>query len=392
VILKFPPTGKAHADLIAGALCESLAQALSGFPDVRVIGPTTARASGLAGIGRELGGRFVFQGSVVARDNVVTISVRLSDVLLGDVMWSAERGVDATTLDGFDTDTDWAAHIAAELGDYVGIVQRRSLLSPISTGRSLDFAARLAFHAYVEAGNPETLLAADEALAAAMDAGVTSPTLLAMRGTTRAVLGTYSLSDDRQADLDAAVELATAALAEDPGSGHAYAVLGTVALARHQWAEAIAHARNAEKASPYHPTVLATAGSLIAYAGEWDAGIEVLKRALQLNPKHPGYMHTLLAQDRLMAGDAAGALAEASLIDAPGGIWGPLFRAMALQQLGHHEQAHREFGEACSIDPSVDSDPERLFTAYATLEDKYLTLLVDQVSALSRAIADPFSD
>jgi TolB-like protein/Flp pilus assembly protein TadD len=388
VILKFPPTGSTHADLIAGALCESLAHALSGFPVIRVIGPTTARASSLAGIGRELGGRFVFQGSVVARDTVVLINVRLSDVLLGDVMWSAERGVDATTLDGFDADTEWAAQIAGELGDYVGIVQRRSMRSPTSTHDSLDFAARLAFHTYIESGDPESLVAADDALGAAMDAGVSSPTLLAMRGSTRAVLGAYGISENPEADLTAAEELASAALIEDPGSGHAHAVLGTVALARKQWSSAIAHARAAEAVCPFHPTVLATAGTLIACAGEWDAGIELLQRALRLNPIHPGYMHTLVAQDRIMAGDAAGALAEASLIDAPGAIWGPLFRAMALDQLGHHEQAHYEFRTARSLDPSVDEDPARLFTAYATLDDEHLTVLVERVSALSAATAE----
>jgi TolB-like protein len=388
VILKFPPTETMHAGLIAGAICESLAQTLSDFPVIRVIGPTTSRASSLAGIGRELGGRYVFQGSAVSHDNVVLISVRLSDARLGDVMWSAERSVDAATLHGFDADTEWAAQIAGELGDYVGIVQRRSMRSPTSENDSLDFAARLAFHTYIESGEPEALIAADAALGAAIDAGATSPTLLAMRGSTRAVLGAYDISEDPEADLTAAEDLAYAALAEDPGSGHAHAVLGTVALARKQWSSAIAHARAAEAASPFHPTVLATAGTLIACAGEWDAGIAVLRSALRLNPIHPGYMHTLVAQDRIMAGDAAGALAEASLIDAPGAIWGPLFRAMALDQLGHPQQAHDEFRTAHTIQPVLSSDPASLFTSYLNLDDEHLTTLVGRIRSLASATGE----
>jgi hypothetical protein len=93
-------------------------------------------------------------------------------------------------------------------------------------------------------------------------------------------------------------------------------------------------------------------------------------------------MHTLLAQDRLMVDDDAAALAEASLIHAPGGIWGPLFRAMALAGLGHTDQARRERDEVLAIDPTFLDDPVATFTSYATLTD-------EQIGALLRHL-EPF--
>jgi adenylate cyclase len=376
VVLQFAVSGDDRADLVATTISEVVAQRLATFPGLQIIGPATARSQDPRRIGRELGGRFVLQGSVGFRDGLVRLSARLTDASQGDVVWAATETVDAGTLTGFEVEEQWAAGVAAELGDYAGVVYRRAAQKPSASVDHREYAARLAFQAYVEGGNPATLLAAEEALATAMDAGIRSPVILAMRGTTRAVQATYGMSPDPESDLTAAEQLAREALAEDPGNGHAHVVLGTVALTRHQWDLARKHSADAAFASPFHPTILATAGSLIAYAGDWAEGVALLRESLRLNPLHPGYMHTLLAQDRLMVDDDAAALAEASLIHAPGGIWGPLFRAMALAGLGHTDQARREMDEVLAIDPTFRDDPVATFTSYAALTEEQIGALL----------------
>jgi TolB-like protein/tetratricopeptide (TPR) repeat protein len=376
VVLQFAASGDARADLVAATISELIAQRLGTFPGLRVIGPATARSQDPRRIGRDLGGRFVLQGSVGFREPLVRLSARVTDAIRGDVVWAANETVDAATLTGFEVEEQWASGVAAELGDYAGVVYRRAAQKPSAAVDPREYAARLAFQAYVEGGNPATLLAAEEALATAMDAGLRSPVILAMRGTTRAVQATYGISPDPEADLAAAEHLAREALALDPVNGHAHVVLGTVALTRHQWDLTRKHSTDAAQASPFHPTILATAGSLIAYAGDWEQGVALLRESLRLNPLHPGYMHTLLAQDRLMVDDDAAALAEASLIHAPGGIWGPLFRAMALAGLGHTEQARHEMDEVLALDPTFLDDPVATFTSYATLSDEQIGALL----------------
>lgn len=387
-VLQFAVSGDARADLVATTISEVIAQRLAAFPGLRVIGPTTARSQDPRRIGRELGARFVLQGSVGFREPLVRLSCRLTDASGGDVAWATTETVEVGNLTGFEVEEQWAAGVAAELGDYAGVVYRRAVQRPSSSVDPREYAARLAFQAYVEGGNPATLLAADKALAVAMDAGIRSPVILAMRGTTRAVQATYGISRDPEADLAAAELLAREALAEDQRIGHAYVVLGTIALTRHQWALARKHARAAAQASPFHPTTLATAGSLIAYAGDWDEGIALLRESLRLNPLHPGYMHTLLAQDRLMVDDDAAALAEASLIHAPGGIWGPLFRAMALAGLGHPEQARHEMDEVLAVDPTFLDDPVKTLTSYAFLTDEQIGALLRHLE-IFRGAEDP---
>jgi TolB-like protein len=382
VVLQFEVSGDIRADLVATTISELIAHRLAMFPGLRVVGPATARSQNPRVIGRELDGRFVVQGSVGFRDGLVRLSARLTDANRGDVVWAGTETIDAGTLRGFEVEERWAAGVAAELGDYAGIVYRRAAQQPSASVDPGEYAAWLAFQAYIEEGNQTTLLAADEALATAMDAGIRSPVILAMRGSTRAVRAAYGLSTDPQADLAAAEQLAREALAVDPRSAHAHTVLGTVALIRHQWDMARKHAADAAAASPFHPTFLATAGTLIANAGDWVGGTALLRESLRLNPLHPGYMHTLLAQERILADDDAAALAEASLVYAPGECWGPLFRAMALAGLGHLEQARREMDEVLAIDPMFLDDPVATFTRYTNLTE-------EQTDALLRHL-EPF--
>jgi adenylate cyclase len=382
VVLKFAVSGDTQADLVATTIGEMIAHRLATFPGLRVVGPATARSQNPRLIGRELRGRFVLQGSVGFREGLVRLSARLTDASQGDVIWAGTETVDAGTLRGFEVEEQWAGGVAAELGDYAGVVYRRAAQQPSASVDPGEYAARLAFQAYIAAGDPASLLAADDALATAMEAGIRSPVILAMRGSTRAVRAAYGMSEDAQADLAAAEQLARASLAEDPANGHAHTVLGTVALARHQWDSARRHAADAARASPGNPTLLATAGTLLANAGDWEQGVALLREALWLNPLHPGYMHTLLAQDRIMVDDDAAALAEASLVHDPGRIAGPLFRAMALGGLGHMEQARQEMAQVLELDPTFLDDPVAAFTRYATLTE-------EQVGALLRHL-EPF--
>jgi TolB-like protein len=367
--------------MVATTISEVIVHRLATLPGLRVIGPATARSAEPRLIDRELGGRFVLQGSLGFNNGLVRLSARLTDATLGDLVWAGTETVEAGTLCGFEVEEQWAASVAAEIGDYAGVVYRRAAQTPSASVDPREHAARLAFQAYIVGGTPAALKAADDALATAMDAGIRSPVILAMRASTRAAQAAHGMSTDPEPALAVAGRLAREALAEDLGIGHAHVVLGTLALTRHQWHLARKHARDAALASPFHPTALAAAGSLIACAGEWEQGVALLRESLRLNARHPGRMHALLAQDRLMVDDDAAALAEASLVHAPGGIWGPLLRAMALARLGHRDQARHEMDAVLAIEPTFLDNPVATFTRYATLTDEQIGALLRHLEA-----------
>jgi tetratricopeptide (TPR) repeat protein len=75
-------------------------------------------------------------------------------------------------------------------------------------------------------------------------------------------------------------------------------------------------------------------GLLLALAGEWDRGIPLLRRAIDLNPNHSGWFHLVVALDHYRRGEFADALAQAKLSSVPQLVTMPLIIAAAAGQLG----------------------------------------------------------
>lgn len=73
---------------------------------------------------------------------------------------------------------------------------------------------------------------------------------------------------------------------------------------------------------------------LLAYAGDWDRGVEFVERAIDLNPHHPGWVHYVLATNHYRKGEFDKALVEAKRSNLPQFVWTPLCVAVAAGQLG----------------------------------------------------------
>jgi tetratricopeptide (TPR) repeat protein len=152
-----------------------------------------------------------------------------------------------------------------------------------------------------------------------------------------------------------------------------------VALVTDKPEEAQEHALAVATSCAYHPSLLQTAGTLLALAGHWDAGMAAIRQALHLNPHLPGYMRQLLVLDHLFAGDDALALAEASRIETPTEVWGPYLRALALMGLGYRERAHAEMDEARAIEPAVLDASYALIQEWVQLSPAQLEMLTDRL-------------
>jgi tetratricopeptide (TPR) repeat protein len=198
-------------------------------------------------------------------------------------------------------------------------------------------------------------------------------------------VGTADRHRDDPNDLVLAEGYAREALALDPRSGHAHCALGTVAMARKQPELTVLHGHEAARLNPYHPSILATAGLLVAHGGQWDEGIAIFRRALALHPAHPGLWHATLALDRLMAGDDAGALAEASIIPDVGLIWGYLHRSLALAGLGYLDQAQSEFDGVLRLIPDFLDDPYTNMVGHRMLSRERVAPLLHRVELIAQA-------
>jgi adenylate cyclase len=379
LVMAFVTGGDAQPD--AGtALSESIVGRLACFPGLRVIGPATSRVEDPARIGRQLGARYVLQGSVVGRADVLRLTARVSDAESGEIIWAVADALARDAQHLWAVADEWVEAIAGELGDYAGVLLPRSTGHTDGSLVGMEAAGSLAFYRYISDGTNASLLQAREVLGRARAAGTRSPAVLAMYANAVAAAAAYGLADDEATDLEAAEAAAREALALDPRNAHAHLELATVALVRGQWDLVILRAREGVRLGALHPTMLATGAVLLALAGAWDEGVATMREALRLNPSHPGYMHQLFALDRILAGDHAAALAEASLIHTPDAYWGPFYRSLALAGLGYHEQARAEFSAAVAIEPALADDPWSVLGSYARFTDEQKTVLLERVA------------
>jgi TolB-like protein len=347
VLFTTDDAGDSSANVISAILARQLAR----VPGIRVVGPAYRRAADVGELAGDLGVRFVLGQTTVRVGRRSDVTLQLTDGRDGSLVWSVRARVEPETEAGISALDAWAAEIAAELGDFAGVILRH--IDEPDAGRETEHVARSAFYRHIAVGHEESLTEAVRALDAAVDAGSGTPDILAMQAFAHGVLVWNQLSPAPDLDLAVAESAARGSLRREPDSALAYLTLGLVAAVRRQWEISTAHATHATALQPDHPSTLFTAGALVAAGGDWAGGATLMRRSFDLNPLHPGYQHANLAIERLVARDLPGALAEASIVDDGAGIWGPLCRALALAGLGYEDQARVEMRQALEYRPAL---------------------------------------
>jgi tetratricopeptide (TPR) repeat protein len=92
-------------------------------------------------------------------------------------------------------------------------------------------------------------------------------------------------------------------------------------------------------------------GTMIAYAGDWEYGLGVVERAMQLNPHHPGWYHYVALTDAYRRRDYRGALASALKVNMPGYYWPHALLAAVYGQLGEQQRARAALRELHALMP-----------------------------------------
>lgn len=383
VVLLVPEAvGGEDAELTGRALIEALAQRLSGFPGIRVVGPVESAGRDARRIATTVGASSVLSGTVLLRGSAVRLTLRLADTATGELLWAVSETRESDAFLGFDAEDEWAAQVAGQLGDFAGVVLKHARESTgLSTSSGL--AAAMAFYETIELGTPESFRRSARLLDQALAEGQRPPLLVAMRGSVLGVMATYGLVDDPDQDFNRADELAREALAKDPHLWLAHLVLAATAVGRQRWDEAVAHADAGVRLAPEHPTALASAALICLRANDWARASAWAAQALRLNPDLPPYLRVLLAVDCLLRDDDAGALAEASLVDVPDMEWGPLYRGLALSGLGRVDEAARELQEAARIKPAIAEDPQAYLLSGLRLDDEQLAGLLRRFEPLA---------
>jgi serine/threonine-protein kinase len=159
----------------------------------------------------------------------------------------------------------------------------------------------------------------------------------------------YNLRPD---PLGRARAAAQRAVASAPTSHFAHSALATVLFFQKDFLAFRPAAERALALNRMDSSTAAILGTMIACAGDWEYGLDVVERAKQLNPHHPGWYHYLAFDDAYRRRDYRGALAIALKVNMPGYHWPHVYLAAVYGQLGEQQRARAALRELHALVPN----------------------------------------
>jgi len=357
-VLTFKYTG-VNADLTAltEGLTEEIITGLSRFSYLRVIARgSTRRYSSESGdvraMGKELGARYVMEGSLRQAGSKVRIAAQLVDATTGAGLWAEtyDRPFDAEAA--FELVDDVVPRIVSTVADTQGILPH----SMTEALRSRDPEQLSPYEAVLRSfGHFQRLNAAEHAAArAALERAVQQPP---DRGDCWAMLSmlyreeyTHGLNL-RPDPIGRALAAARRAVDAAPTNHLAYHALASALFFRRELRAFRTAAERAIALNSMDGFTAAYLGFQIAYAGDWKRGCALAERATRLNPHHPGWYWFPLFFDAYRHRDYERALEIVLKVNMPG-FWRTQFAlAVVYGQLGEQEAARNAVRELLTIKP-----------------------------------------
>jgi len=362
----------------ADGIVEDITMALSRFGELFVIARNSSfqykgKATDVREVGRDLGVRYVLQGSVRRARDRLRISAQLIDATTGGHCW-AER-YDRKLEEVFAVQDEVVATIVAILAAHVRKAEaERTRTKPPNNWRAYDhyLQAAEAFASLVTSFNVEDVYEARRLLQLSIDIDPNYARSYALLANTHDVTYVNRLDRDylNPAALDLASQFARKAVQLDPNLPEAHAILGFVLAFKHQHDASIASIERARALNPNY--IDWRFGYPLVLAGHSMRAIEVIKTYMRLDPFHPPLASLFLGLAQYMLKEYSQALAVLRdfVFRVPQLPWGHLYLAMTHARLGQIEEARAEIAEVLRIDPDIRiSWPVRTLTAFKHAKD-----------------------
>jgi adenylate cyclase len=297
VVLPFDDmSGDAGDPYFADGVTEDIITELSRFSNLFVIARNSAftykgRAVRAQEIRRDLGVRYIVEGSVRRAGDQVRVTVQLIDSETGSHVW-ADR-YDRELGDIFDLQDELTQAIVATLpGRLLVAEEKRIRRKPPQQMAAYDYvlAGRIHHHRVTSEDNAEALRMLETAIQ--LDPGFAEA--YAWKACTLGQALQFGFCTDFAKTEEKAFAAIDKALSLDENDVECHRLLCEVRMESRRFDQAETHSELALAMNPNDPRIVAQRGELLTWLGRPDEGVEWIEKAMRVDPLGaPGRAHLL---------------------------------------------------------------------------------------------------
>jgi TolB-like protein/tRNA A-37 threonylcarbamoyl transferase component Bud32/tetratricopeptide (TPR) repeat protein len=383
----------ANAELtaLAEGLSEEIVTGLSRFSYLRVIARSSTlryaqQAVDVRAVGKELGARYVMEGSLRQAGSKLRIAVQLIDAGSGSHLWAENYDRTFRPEEIFALQDEIVPRIVSTVADTYGVLPR----TMSEALRSRDPEQLTPYEAVLRSFAHFPRLAAEEHAAAR--AGLERATQQAPGYADAWAMLSMMYREEfthrfnvRPDPVGRAFAAARRAVEAAPSNHLAYHALASAQYCQREYQAFRNSAERAIALNPMDGFTAAYLGIFTAYAGDWERGCALAERARSLNPHHPGWYWFPSCFDAYRKGDYRTALNFALKANMPGFWQTSLALATAYGQLGEREAANNALRELLGARPDYATNARQQLSNRWYPE--FVELLVDGLRKAGLEIA-----
>jgi adenylate cyclase len=301
-------------------------------------------------VGKELGVRYVLEGSVRKAGDRVRITAQLIDALTGHHLW-AER-YDRDLKDIFALQDEITMKILTALRVTLTEGEQARLYDKATENLDSFLKVLQGMHYFLRFNEDDNVVAR-QMFEEALPLDPENPMAHTLLGWTHVMDVWYGSSESPGKSMERASELAQKALALDETRDYAHSLLGHISLMMRHHEKAIAEGERAVALNPNGADAHAHLAMTLHYVDRLEEAIAFFKKAMRLNPIPPNWYLTNLAHAYHHGGQYEEGIAtlQKVLQRNPDDLIAHINLAASYSMAGREEEARAEAAQVLRIDP-----------------------------------------
>ena len=305
-------------------------------------------------IGRELGVRYVLEGSIQKFGDEIRITAQLIDATTGHHLWAEKYDRELKNI--------------FAMKDEITMKIATVLQVKLTDGEMANWGPETeSFEAYIKvmqswehfrAFTPDDNILSRQKAKEALDLDPNYSSATEMFAWTLLMDGVFGTSKTPEKSIEQAFELAQKVLDRGDSDAGAHFLIGYAYSRKGQFDKAISELEIARDLFPNNADINAGFGMILNAAGKPEEAINVLKNAMRLNPIPPGWYIGRLGDAYRLTGQYEKAVHEykKAIQLQPDDMFSHLNLALCYVKLGRKADAHAEAAEVLRINPKFSAE------------------------------------